>query len=208
MADSGIHTEQRWYPNYDKHSPIIKGNKMKNLFGIILAVSAINFAVPVSAATTDAKETYNATVTKAAADFKVARAHCDTITGNAKDVCVAEAKAAQVHTEANASATYKATPAARTAARNDIADADFDVSKAKCGALNGNPKDVCLKEAKAAMIAAKADATADKKVGEARKDAYQDKTDAEYKVAVEKCDAMAGATKDDCLAVAKTHYGK
>jgi hypothetical protein len=181
---------------------------MKNVFGLILAVSAINFAVPAYAASADAKATYNASVAKAAADFKVARAQCDTITGNAKDVCIAEAKATQIHAEADASALYKGTPAARTSARNDIADADYEVAKAKCGAQNGNPKDVCLKEAKASVVAAKADAKADMKVGEARKDAHEDKVDADYKVAVEKCDALAGAAKDDCLAAAKNHYGK
>ena len=47
-----------------------------------------------------------------------------------------------------------------------------------------------------------------KKTAEAKKDAAEDKRDAEYKVAVEKCDALAGAAKDTCVRDAKTRYGK
>lgn len=40
------------------------------------------------------------------------------------------------------------------------AKADYKIAKEKCDDLAGNPKDVCPKEAKAAMAAAKADAKA------------------------------------------------
>jgi hypothetical protein len=43
---------------------------------------------------------------------------------------------------------------------------------------------------------------------EARKDAHEDTRDAQYKVAVEKCDAMGGAAKDQCVKDAKVHYGR
>jgi hypothetical protein len=36
----------------------------------------------------------------------------------------------------------------------------------------------------------------------------EDKRDAEYKVAVEKCDAMSGAAKSSCVKEAKARYGK
>ena len=35
-----------------------------------------------------------------------------------------------------------------------------------------------------------------------------DKRDANYKVAIEKCDALAGAAKDACVSNAKAQYGK
>ncbi|RJG20479.1 hypothetical protein [Massilia cavernae] len=52
------------------------------------------------------------------------------------------------------------------------------------------------------------DARADRKTIEARNDARDNKRDAEYKVALEKCDAFAGAAKDNCVAAARTQYGK
>lgn len=46
-----------------------------------------------------------------------------------------------------------------------------------------------------------------KEIGEARKDAAGDKLDADYKVAIEKRDALAGGPKNSCVAVAKTKFG-
>ena len=43
---------------------------------------------------------------------------------------------------------------------------------------------------------------------DARKDANVDKREAEYKVAIEKCDALAGAAKDACVGNAKAQYAK
>ncbi len=65
-----------------------------------------------------------------------------------------------------------------------------------------------LKAAKAVEVKALADAKLVRQVGEARKDANLDKRDADYKVAVEKCDALAGDAKASCLAMAKTQFGK
>ena len=58
------------------------------------------------------------------------------------------------------------------------------------------------------MTKVQADAKADKKGTEARMDASKDKLDANYKVAVEECDRLAGDSKSACLASAKTRYGK
>ena len=46
------------------------------------------------------------------------------------------------------------------------------------------------------------------KTASAKKEAMEDKRDADYKVAVEKCDALSGAAKDTCVSDAKTRYGK
>lgn len=161
-----------------------------------------------SAAPDEAKLVYKQAQDTAAANYKVARARCDAIAGNPKDVCIAEAKAMRVRAEEEAGAYYKNTLKAYTNSRMKIAEANYDLDKAKCGALAGNEKDVCVSQAKAALIATKADAKADKKAMEARADAREDKRTAEYQVAREKCDAFAGATKDSCVSAAKAQYGK
>ena len=51
-------------------------------------------------------------------------------------------------------------------------------------------------------------ATSSEKVAAARKDAVEDKRDADYKVAIEKCDSLSGAAKDTCVKDAKARYGK
>ncbi|NDP43393.1 MAG: hypothetical protein GZ089_11865 [Aromatoleum sp.] len=151
---------------------------------------------------------YSASKDRASAEYKTAKAHCDNLSGNPKDVCVAEAKAAEKKAKAEAEAQYKNTDKARRDARVDAAEADYDVAKAKCGAKAGNDKDVCIKEAKATETKAKADAKVTEKVADARRNAAEEKMDADYKVALEKCDALAGAAKDSCVSNAKARYRK
>ncbi|MDQ1830553.1 hypothetical protein [Massilia scottii] len=161
-----------------------------------------------SAATPEAKAAYSQARDAASAAYKVARARCDTITGNPKEVCVEEAKVARVRSVEEATALYKNTLKAYTQSRLQIAAASYDLDRVKCKALTGNDKDVCIQQAKATLIAAQADARADRKAIEARTDARDDKRTAEYKVAREKCDAFAGAAKDTCVSAAKSQYGK
>lgn len=182
---------------------------MKNIFATLL-ITSVTLAMSTAgyAATAEQKTTYKAAKDTASADYKTNRAKCDSLTGNPKDVCVEEAKAARTRMKEEAEAAYKGTPRAMASARKEIAKADYGVAKAKCGAMTGNEKDVCIKEAKAALKVAEVDAKADKKVGEVRTEARDDKRDAQYKVAAEKCDALAGAAKDTCQANAKSTYGK
>ena len=82
------------------------------------------------------------------------------------------------------------------------------MAKERCDDQTGNAKDVCVKEAKAVQDKANVDAKMNKKVADARKDATDDKREADYKVANERCSAMAGAPKDACVAEAKARFGK
>ena len=181
----------------------------KRLLNQLLEGAVIALAVPTLAigAAMSANE-YSAAKDRASAEYKAAKAQCDRLAGNPKDVCIAEAKAAEKRTKAEAEAQYKNTDNARRDARIAAAEANHAVAKAKCDALVGNDKDVCVKEAKAAETKAIADAKATQKVAEARQDAKEDKMEADYKVAIEKCDAFSGAAKDSCVNAAKAKYGK
>ena len=165
------------------------------------------------------KDAHDAAFKSAAAQYKTDKEACKSMTGNAKDVCMEQAKGKEKVAKAEADAAYKSTPKARESARIAKADADYNVAKEKCDDLSGNQKDVCVKEAKAMHVKAKADAKVDRvaadsrnasaeKTAEARKDAAEDKRDADYKVAIEKCDSLAGAAKDTCVRNAKMTYGK
>jgi hypothetical protein len=165
------------------------------------------------------KDTYDAAVKNADARYKTDKDACSSLSGNAKDICVEEAKAKLKSAKADAEASYKNTPKARADARVAHAEGEYNVAKEKCDDLSGNPKDVCVKEAKAALVKAKANAKVDRvaadtsndsamKQADARKEASDDKRDADYKVAIEKCDALAGAAKDTCVRNAKTRFGK
>ena len=89
------------------------------------------------------------------------------------------------------------------------ADADYNASRALCKALSGNDRDVCVQTAKAARSKAKAEAEANfEGTGEAKLEAREEIIDADYKVAIEKCDSLAGDAKNVCVAEAKAAYAK
>lgn len=174
---------------------------------------------PTTNPTPMSKANYTQAIKDADAQYKVDKQACSSLSGNAKDICMAEAKGKNSVAKADAEAAYKNTAKARENARVAHAQANYDVAKEKCDDLSGNPKDVCVKEAKAALVKGKADAKVDRVASDtnreaattqqaARKDANADKREAEYKVAVEKCDALAGAAKDACVSSAKAKYGK
>ena len=84
----------------------------------------------------------------------------------------------------------------------------YAVAKELCDDKGGNAKDVCVTEAKAAHTKELADAKLNKKVREARKDAIDDKRDADYKVATEKCESLSGDAKASCISDAKARFNK
>ena len=194
---------------------------MSKLMISLLTAAGIAFAGAANAADnkTMSRDAYKADKDKIEAQYKADKERCSSLSGNAKDICQAEAKGKEKVAKADLEANYKNTDKARIDARMAKADADYDVAKEKCDDLKGNDKDVCVKEAKATRTKAKADAkvakvdsktahnTAEKRA-DVRKDAAEDKRDADYKVAVEKCDAMSGAAKDQCVKNAKMRYNK
>jgi len=176
-------------------------------------MAAAKPAAPIS------KDAYDTIVKNADMQYKTDKDACASRSGNAKDICLAEASGKEKVAKADAEAAYKNTPKLREDARVTRAEATYDVAKEKCDDLSGNSKDVCVKEANAALVKAKADAKVDRVAAEtrldaetkqidARNEATKNKRDADYKVAIEKCDALAGTAKDSCVSGAKVQYGK
>jgi len=154
------------------------------------------------------KAEYKASKTRISAEYKADKAACGSLAGNAKDVCVEEAKAKEKVALAELEYSYTGKPGDRNKVLIAKAEANYAVAKEKCDDKAGNDKDVCVKEAKAVEVKALADAKLGQEIGDARKDAADDKRDADYKVALEKCDAFAGDAKSTCVAAAKSKYGK
>ena len=164
--------------------------------------------MPAAQAATMSKADYMGAKTAISATYKADKAGCASLAGNLKDICREEAKAKEKIALAELEYNYTGKQSDQTKLRETQAKSAYAVAKEKCDDLAGNPKDVCVKEAKAVEVRALADAKLGKQVGEARKDAALEKSDADYKVAVEKCDALAGDAKASCLAMAKTRFGK
>jgi hypothetical protein len=172
------------------------------------AVAAIVLLLSGAQAATITKADYQAGKTRISADYKADKAACASLAGNAKDICIEEAKAKEKVARAELEFSFTGKKKDRNSVLVAKAESTYAVAKEKCDDKAGNDKDVCIKEAKAVEVKALADAKLGKEIGEARTDAADEKRDADYKVAIEKCDALAGDAKAACVASAKAKFGK
>ncbi len=154
------------------------------------------------------RDEYRVTKERVDAEYRDSKAACDRLTDNAKDVCRMEAKARQKVAAAELEYNRSGKPKDATRLAKIRADVAYDVNRERCDDRTGKDKELCRQEAKTAHQKAIADAKADEKVGEARRDAAADKREAEYNLAKEKCEALAGDNKTACMAGARARYGK
>jgi hypothetical protein len=126
-----------------------QGTTMNTLKFTVIAL-ALGFAFSASAmAEGMSKQDYKAGKDKIAVEYKSAKAACSPLSGNPKDICVAEAKGKEKVAKAELEASYKPSDKTHYQALVAKAEADYAVAKEKCDDLAGNAKDVCVKEAKA-----------------------------------------------------------
>jgi hypothetical protein len=129
--------------------------------------------------------------------YKAAKGHCGTLAGNAKDVCVAEAKGAQSVEKAELEARHEPTARNIQDVRHAKAEAKYSVAMERCEAKSGNAEDVCKQEAKAARVHARSEISS-----------RSDDSSADYAVAKEKCDTFSGDTKERCIGDAKARFAR
>jgi hypothetical protein len=92
-------------------------------------------------------------------------------------------------------------------ADEDRIEAEYKADKAACDAMSGNPKDVCLKQAKGKEKIAKAELDARANPSErTQRKVEEAKADAKYEVAKERCDDMKGNEKNACEKQAKADH--
>ena len=151
-----------------------KGTTMNKLnITAIAAAIALAFSAGALAAQGMSKDDYKAGTDKIAAEYKSAKAACDSLSANAKDVCVAEASGKQKVAKAELEASNKPGEKTRTAVSIAKAEVDYTVAKEKCDDKAGDDKKVCVKQAKAAETRAKADARPPMKTADAGKPAKE-----------------------------------
>lgn len=171
------------------------------LFTVTLLAAAMSPTFATAAAMS--KADYNAAKTRVGAEYKADQKLCASLKANAKDVCSVEAKGKEKVALAELEFSYTGKPADGNKARVATAEAAYAVAKEKCDDLAGNDKDVCVKQAKADEVKALSAAKLGQEVAAARTDAAEDVRDANYKLAVAKCDALAGDAKTQCVDAAK-----
>lgn len=204
--------------------------KLSNARFNLIALSASLLFCTTAMAQTMTSGDYQIGKTKINTEYSAEKKACASMASNAKDICIAQAKGKEKIALAELTDSFKPTSKTHYKVLVAKAESTYDVAKQQCDDLSGNPKDVCIKEAKAAKVTAKADASVQLKTAAVsakaneksataqsaassekaaiRSDASADKRAAQYKVEKEKCDALAGSVKDTCLTEAKTRFGK
>lgn len=113
----------------------------------VLAI-AIGLAFSVGAmAQTMSRDQYKSARWGLVTGYKSAMAACGSLSGNAKNICQAQASGKDKVAKAALKARYKPSEDASYKLRVARADADYAVAKEKCGALAGDAKIDCNKEA-------------------------------------------------------------
>lgn len=129
------------------------------------ATAAIAFAFCAGAVAAQAMTAaeYKAGKERIAGDLKSAKAACDSLAGNAKDICLAEANGRQKIAKAELEASKLPSAKTRRAVGIAKAEAEYAVAKEKCDDKAGDGKSACVKDAKDAETRAKTDAKAQAK---------------------------------------------
>ena len=174
-------------------------------FKATLLLAAV-LLLPAAQAATMSKADYKADKTRISEEYKSEKSACGSQAGNAKDICVEEAKGKEKVARAELEFRYSGKSKDQNKVMVAKAKSAYEVAKQRCDDKAGNEKGVCTKEAKAAETAAHADAKLGKQIHEATQEANEDKLNAEHKVATETCYALAGEAKNACISAAKAKY--
>lgn len=130
---------------------------MKKQLLMVALASGLFVATQASAMTRDE---YKAGKDRIEADYKMAKAQCDALKANAKDVCEKEAKGKENVAKAELEHNYKPSPAAARKVAEEKVKAEYEVAKEKCDDMKGDTKNACEKEAKAVEARGKAEVRA------------------------------------------------
>lgn len=129
-------------------------------FTVIAAALALGTASFAQAADKADRKVHNADEERIESEYKLAKEKCDAMSGNQKDICVAEAKAKEKVAKAENDAKHAKDPSKEQAKVQRVrADAQYDVAKQRCEELKANEKDVCMKEAQVQRDKARATST-------------------------------------------------
>jgi hypothetical protein len=90
------------------------------------------------------------------AEYKAEKAKCDAMSGNAKDVCVKEAKGKEKVAKAELDAKKNPSERSQRKVEHAKAEAKYEVAKERCDDMKGKEKTACQTEAKAEHERAKA----------------------------------------------------
>lgn len=144
--------------------------KVMNITLVAVALSLASAGPLYAAEEGMPKDQYKSEKQRIDKEAKAARDKCKDMKGNAKDVCMAEAKGQERLAKAELEAKNKDTPKNRYDVAAAKADMEHDVARAKCDEMKGKEKEACQKDAKTARDNAKKQAKEEREAAEGKKD--------------------------------------
>jgi hypothetical protein len=129
---------------------------------------ATTLVMPMAQAAGISKADYKSGKDQISSTYKADKTACDSQAGNAKDICVEQAKGKEKVARAELEYSYSTKPKDQNKVDVAKADATYAVAKETCDDQTGANKDVCVKDAKAVHTKALADAKAALTVGAAK----------------------------------------
>ena len=148
------------------------------------AASAL-FAITPAWADAQSEAEYKEASQKTAADYREASAQCANAGAN-KKVCLQQAKVERARDEVEAVEKYRSSPTQLSRSRVALANAEYNLAKAKCTDKTGADRSACMRGAKADQTAALADARSGSRT-------------ARTAATSEDCARMEGGAKTACL---------
>jgi hypothetical protein len=177
-----------------------------------MALAAFTAALALAGAASQAANFSKASYDSAKADIKATyqaeRDNCGALAGNARDICLEQAKGREAVALAQLEYNYTGKAADEQKLYAARAQARYELAKERCDDLGGDAKDVCLRQARSEHEKAQADIKLAQKVTAAIDEADQARMKADYRLAIEKCSQLAGDAKEACVGNAKTRYGE
>lgn len=199
---------QTWPVFLQLFFPTRKTSMKKTFIPPLIVGIAAALMVFTAQARTAAQDDYKAGKALISAEYKVDKTACARLKHNTREVCLVQAEGKRKVARAELEYGQSGAPADEERVMQVKAMAEYETARQKCADRTGNGKDVCLKESMAIKTKALVDAKTTQKVAELKQDAAQKKRDADYSVAVEKCEALASDAKDSCVVQAKVSYSK
>lgn len=142
------------------------------------------------------------------AQHQADRDACKRQQGNNADVCRLEAKAKKEVALAELRHARSGEASDHVRLLETKANTAYDIDRERCDDDAGQKKEVCIQAAKSARAKARADAQMSEDMQASRDKAASQKAKADLQLAKEKCESLAGPTKDECLLEAKRRHDK
>lgn len=154
---------------------------------------------PAQGASLSSADDFVAGKARAEAALVADRAACDSLNGNARDVCREQARGKELVAKAKLELARTGSRRSQDKVTAVKLDAAYDIARTRCNAQAGSAKTACTKEARDERANGLLRLTQHQSMSSGP----DDRQEAGYRLAAEKCGGMAVDARAGCLATAK-----